>query len=108
MTDLLISRKAAIAAICEDNEWLEEQRCTDITLAERRWRDVDILSALPTVDPERKTGHWNSYYHTPGNFTYSCSYCGYSAAYHLIGNSYIQKRWNFCSNCGSKMENTDD
>ena len=46
----LISRQAAIDAICEDIEWLESQGCTDITLAERRRRDVDILTALPAAE----------------------------------------------------------
>lgn len=48
--DDLISRQAAIKAICEDGTWLESQGCTDISMAERKQRDADILSDLPAVD----------------------------------------------------------
>ena len=50
--DDLISRQAAIKAICEDGTWLERQGCVDITMAERKQRDVDILEVLPTSQPE--------------------------------------------------------
>lgn len=46
----LISRQAAIKAICEDGTWLESQGCTDISMAERKQRDADILSDLPSAD----------------------------------------------------------
>ena len=50
--DDLISRRSAIKAICEDSTWLESQGCTDIWMAERKQRDVDILSDLPSVQSE--------------------------------------------------------
>ena len=46
----LIDRQAAITAICEDGTWLERQGCTEITMCERKQRDADILSELPTID----------------------------------------------------------
>lgn len=49
MSDL-IDRQAAITAICEDGTWLESQGCTEITMCERKQRDADILSELPSVD----------------------------------------------------------
>ena len=45
-----IDRQAAITAICEDGTWLERQGCTEITMCERKQRDADILSELPTID----------------------------------------------------------
>ena len=48
----LISRQAALKAICEDGTWLESQGCTDISMAERKQRDADILSDLPSVQSE--------------------------------------------------------
>lgn len=54
MTDF-ISRRAAIKAICEDGTWLESQGCTEITMAERKQRDADILGELPSAQPERLT-----------------------------------------------------
>lgn len=53
MMDDLISRQAAIKAICEDGTWLESQGCTEITMAERKQRDADILSDLPSAQPDR-------------------------------------------------------
>ena len=47
----MISREDAIKAICEDIEWLESQGCTEIPLAERKERDVDIIENLPSVQP---------------------------------------------------------
>ena len=49
MSDL-IDRQKAITAICEDGTWLERQGCTEITMCERKQRDADILSELPTID----------------------------------------------------------
>ena len=49
MSDL-IDRQKAITAICEDGTWLESQGCTEITMCERKQRDADILSELPTID----------------------------------------------------------
>lgn len=45
----MISRQDAIKAICEDGTWLERQGCTEITMAERKQRDVDIIEDLPPV-----------------------------------------------------------
>ena len=52
--DQLISRQAAIDAICEDGTWLERQGCTEITMAERKQRDVDILSDLPSFSRDHE------------------------------------------------------
>ena len=48
----LISRQAAIKAICEDGTGLESHGCTEITMAERKQRDADILSDLPSAQTE--------------------------------------------------------
>lgn len=63
--------------------------------------DEDVKHA-PTI--ECKTGRWNVYYHTPKDFSYSCNQCGYSAPYGLYGGEYSQKKWDFCPNCGARME----
>lgn len=49
--DKLISLQQAIKAICEDGTWLERQGCTEITMAERKQRDADIIDKLPSVQP---------------------------------------------------------
>ena len=48
----LISRQSAIKAICEDGTWLESQGCTEITMAERKQRDADILGEFPSAQTE--------------------------------------------------------
>lgn len=58
MNDDLISRQAALKAICEDGTWLESQGCTEITMAERKQRDADILSDLPSAQPEHRFDEW--------------------------------------------------
>ena len=100
--DDLIRRQAAIKAICEDGTWLESQGCADISMAERKQRDADILSDLPSEQPERKKGNWIDepvYKQTMDGktwdgFTY-CSECKEMYEY-----SY---RSNYCPNCGADM-----
>ena len=48
----MISRQTAIKAICEDGTWLESQGCVEVTMAERKQRDVDIICSLPSAQPE--------------------------------------------------------
>lgn len=103
-----ISRQAAIDAICKEGTRLE--RNGTVAMCEIKQWCIDLLERLPSAQPERKTGKWNAYYHgineTP-SFTYSCNQCGYSAPYGLYGGKYSQKEWNFCPNCGAKMESED-
>lgn len=65
----LIWKQDAIDAICEDGTWLERQGCMEITMVERKYRDVDIIENLPSIQSERLTDndfetiriHLNSY-----------------------------------------------
>lgn len=68
----LISRQAAIEAICEDGTQLERQGQYSMTMAERKQRDVDILDALPSVHPVEDASTicgecdaWNKYKNYP-------------------------------------------
>ena len=65
---------------------------------------IEKIRALPSAKPECKKGKWNTYYHSDTDFTYSCNRCGYSAPYQMIGGEVFQKKWNYCPNCGTKME----
>lgn len=62
----------------------------------------EVLRSLPSVQPERKTGHWIEHKtqiadHTV--YTYECSECG---------NSMLVKPTRFCGHCGLKMEEAND
>lgn len=50
MSDL-IDRQAAVNAICEDGTQLERQGQYSMTMAERKQRDADIITALPPAQP---------------------------------------------------------
>lgn len=97
MSDL-ISREQAIKSICEDGTWLERQGCVDITMAERKQRDVDILQALPSAEPVQKTGKWINVNADKWNVCYvlKCSACG------VIDNR-MYRTDNYCPNCGARM-----
>lgn len=59
----IIRRDDAIKAICEDGTWLERQGCYEITMAERKQRDADILSGIPSAQPKqvrcKECKHWS-------------------------------------------------
>ena len=86
----LISRQAAIDAIEDINPsvaWLNYA--------------VDIIKALPSVQPEQKRGKWIVIMNEP-NITFDeckCSECGVV--------EYFNKGWkkfNYCPNCGAIMD----
>lgn len=68
----LISKQAAIKAICEDGTRLERQGKYIMTMAERKQRDADILDSLPSVQPVEDASAmcgecdaWNHYKNYP-------------------------------------------
>lgn len=89
-----ISRQAAVNAIydlCGEN----------VSLKENPFRDnphmdavVDELENLPSVTPQPKLGRWIDS-HIPESMLCECSECGFTCdAY----------SFNYCPNCGAKME----
>ena len=98
MTDL-ISRQAAIDALVTprvhdvyDSYW--DGRNTQYQ------EDIDAINALPSVQPEQKKGKWideGQYAEGHSEHAYYCSQC----EEHYIG--WIGE-FNFCPNCGAKME----
>ena len=93
--DELIRKQDAIKAICEDGTWLESQGCTEITMAERKQRDADILSDLPPIQPKR--GKWKDG---------KCDQCSGSAPFWPLANTYYCS--NFCPHCGADMRGEAD
>lgn len=70
--------------------------------------DCNDIARFPTIEPERKKGKWNVYYHGDTDFSYSCNMCGYSAPYDMKGGKIFQKEWTFCANCGADMRGEPD
>lgn len=58
----------------------------------------------PTIEPERKKGKWlpdnNSLY----EMRFVCSECKTSEVVPTIGFTKYEPIWDFCPNCGAKME----
>ena len=61
------------------------------------------IEHAPTIEPDRKRGKWNAYYHSDTDISFSCNMCGYSAPFDMMAGEVFQKRWNFCPNCGADM-----
>ena len=101
-----ISRQAAIDALGYCQTYLFDSRDKDkkISLEDAEY----AIEQLPSTQPERPKGKWNTYYHSDTEFTYSCNSCGYSAPYQVLGGEVVQKKWNFCPNCGADMRGGQD
>ena len=72
----------------------EDERQLTIINAEKA---IDVIESLPSVEPERKTGHWidtDNYYQR-----WKCSECGCHTR---------DAEPNYCPNCGAKMEMKND
>lgn len=89
----LISREAAIKAICTQGTSAERDGQYVISLATAKQRAVDILESLPTIDPV-KHGRW-----VMQGTAYGCSLCGEGA---------IHPFHNYCPNCGARMRGEED
>ena len=59
-------------------------------------------SEIPSVRPERKPGHWKLLDNDPDQNAYECSACG--NAFVLIDGTPKENNYNYCPNCGARME----
>ena len=83
-----ISRQQAI-----DDIWT----VSPLACLDRKWVDR-WLRQLPSIQP--KKGKWISADAIFGGVPFYCSECGENTWDTVMG----QPRWNFCPNCGAKME----
>ncbi|MBQ1569742.1 MAG: hypothetical protein IIZ78_01360 [Clostridiales bacterium] len=89
-----ISREQALKELKESAEYHANDSREEALLR----RDRDIIRALPSVTPqEPKTGHWIPS-HIPESILDECSECGFSCGAFTF---------NYCPNCGAKMESED-
>ena len=89
-----ISREQALKELKESAEYHANDSREEALLR----RDRDIIRALPSVTPqEPKTGHWIPS-HIPESILDECSECGFSCGAFTF---------NYCPNCGEKMESED-
>ena len=98
-TEDAISRQAAIDLIAE----------TDITngteLVFTGKQVQALLRDLSRVTPKQRTGHWIEQEDYNLDTFYDCSECGES--FSLIDGTPTDNLYNYCPNCGAKMESED-
>lgn len=66
---------------------------------------MEIIKALPSVQPKPKTGHWIEKDGLDGDTYYDCSECGES--WTTIEGTPWNNGMKYCPNCGAKMESED-
>ena len=91
-----ISRQAVIDEL---NKWDWQELYLPIHFKE------NIIDALPSVKQEPKTGHWIEKDGFDGDVYYDCSECGES--WTTIEGTPWDNEWNYCPNCGARMESED-
>ena len=64
-----------------------------------------IIMALPSVQPQRMRGKWETIEGWDGDVVYRCSKCG--EEYVLIDGTPKENGYHFCPNCGSDMRGTE-
>ena len=97
MNQDLISRKAAIDAscTCHGGKHCNHYPC----------KDVQAIMDLPSVQPQRMKGEWETIDGWDGDEVYRCSVCG--EEYVLIDGTPKDNGYHFCPNCGSDMRGTE-
>jgi hypothetical protein len=93
-----ISRQAVMNALCDGCELFKngEQTCHS------KCEEYHFLATLPSVTPQPKTGHWNTYKLSQGGIDeewLECSECMWSNALSIPRN--------YCPNCGAKMTESE-
>lgn len=68
------------------------------------WYALD--KAIEVIEQESKAGHWIEKDGFDGDVYYDCSECGESFC--LIDGTPADNLYNYCPNCGAKMEESED
>lgn len=103
-----ISRQAAIDEIknyCENGcDIAEDNWCPGC----QREQFIELLKALPTIQPERKRGEWLPDNNNAYEMRFVCSCCKESEVVPTIGFTKYKPLWDFCPNCGADMRGEKD
>lgn len=118
MSDL-ISRQAAIDAVCTHGTELERRGITVLAVVNHKQVTVDLLEQLPSAEPEQKHGRWEqvevSYLadadaEIKESMAIASMFCPVCKRYHnevyLYGNPTYGV--NYCPNCGCAMTKDGD
>ena len=92
--DDLISRQAAIDAICEEGVRLERNGM--VAMCEIKQWCIDLLDRLPSAQAERKKGQW---IYNESDDMFECSVCG---------GEMIRNVFTYCPWCGVRMVKGDE
>jgi len=90
MSDL-ISRQAAIDALCRIDEY--------------NVRSIGKIRNLPSAQPQQKTGKWLDNPITAHSLAKHCSRCGYVCLWY---DSITGARFQYCPSCGALMGGKND
>lgn len=101
-----ISRQAVLSKIkevCFSEEW-GQFRVDNGSNGQRDFL-INYIEQLPPVTPQAKTGHWTErkMHKGTGFFLPTCSECGSIQPY-----AHHTFSWNYCPNCGAKMEEAEE
>ena len=88
-----IEKQQAIDAL---RNYLVEKRCPDDGTLTCRLIENEVINKLPSVQPERKTGHWI----LDRSGRHCCSKCMEPCASYAM----MKPRDKFCKMCGSRNE----
>lgn len=94
----LISRRAAIDALGDEPEVWSGKDEYDQGLNNQWHYDRTAILAVPSAEPERKTGRWTIEDCHSATYKYCCSECG---AHH-------RAMYDFCPHCGADMRGKQD
>lgn len=95
MQDDTISRQSAIDGL---RDYLVGKRCPDDGTLTCRLIENEVINKLLPIQAKR--GRWISADAIFGGVPFYCSECGENTWDTVMG----QPRWNFCPNCGCRMD----
>ena len=101
MADELISRKAAIEAVCKYCAFPNMNIPCDSPILSAKSCEKKRIDAVPTIE-ERKRGEWYLEEYPDGYYQAQCSECGFTY------NEDAYNSFRFCPRCGARMEESDE